>query len=203
MLQYESIPDAVRELLGALSASAVVEGFALGGGTSLALRFGHRVSVDLDFFSVNAFDPEELVTREGFPPKHTVLGRSDGSLTVEINSVKIDFLRHDYPLLEPMELTEGMNLLSLSDVTAMKLNAIVNRGSTKDFFDLVRSLEDTRLDSCLDLFERKYPNTDRFVVIRSLAWFEDAEEEPDPLVPTNLDWEDVKVRITQAVEKLN
>ncbi|MDG2124628.1 MAG: nucleotidyl transferase AbiEii/AbiGii toxin family protein [Verrucomicrobiales bacterium] len=202
MLHYESIPEAVHELLTSLARSAVVDGFALGGGTSLALRFGHRISVDLDFFTEVGFEAGELTRREGFPSTHTVVGRSEGSLTIACGDVKIDFLRHAYPVLEPLEIEDGVRLLSLADVTAMKLNAIANRGSKKDFFDLVRILDELSLDACLDLFEKKYLNTDRFVAIRSLVWFEDAEEEPAPVVPTGLGWGEVKQRIRGEVSRL-
>jgi len=51
------------------------------------------------------------------------------------------------------------------------------------------------------LFVRKYSNTDRFVAIRSLAWFEDAESEPQPVAPDT--WSAVKSRITQELSKLS
>ena len=128
-----------------------------------------------------------------------VLGRSAGSLAIECGGVKIEFLRHRNPLLEPVEQVGAVRLLSLADVTAMKLNAIANRGSKKDFFDLARILDEFGLEEALDLFERKYSNTDRFVAIRSLAWFGDAEGEPDPVVSEGPTWEEVKRRITRAI----
>ena len=100
MLHFDSVPDALQALLRCLSPDPALEHFALGGGTSLALRFGHRLSVDLD------------------------------------------------------------------------------------------------------LFERKYSNTDRFVAIRSLAWFGDAEGEPDPVVSGGPTWVEVKGRITRAIAAL-
>lgn len=203
MLHFESIPNPVRDLLSALCAASVLQEFALGGGTSLALRFGHRLSVDLAFFCVEPFDPEELLRREGFPPDHRVLQRTAGSLAADCGGVKVEFLEHAYPLLESIALVDRVPLLHLSDVAAMKLNAIANRGSKKDFFDLVRILDDVCLEDCLGLFEKKYPNTDRFVVIRSLAWFEDAEREPDPIAPGGPSWEEVKRRVSAEVAKIS
>lgn len=84
----------------------------------------------------------------------------------------------------------------------MKLNAIANRGSKKDFFDVVRILDEIRLEDALELFERKYANTDRFVAIRSLAWFEEAEIEPDPIAPQGPSWNEVKRRISKALAEL-
>lgn len=39
---------------------AINKQFALAGGTSLSLQIGHRQSVDLDIFSVEAFNPKEI-----------------------------------------------------------------------------------------------------------------------------------------------
>lgn len=203
MLHFDSVPDAVGALLRSLSPDPALEHFALGGGTSLALRFGHRLSVDLDFFTTEDFDPEALLLDAGFPSEPLVLGRSAGSLALECGGVKVEFLRHRYPLLEPAQQIGAVRLLSLADVTAMKLNAIANRGSKKDFFDLVRILDKTRLEEALDLFEHKYSNTDRFVAIRSLAWFEDAEGEPDPEAPGGPTWSEVKRAVTTNLAELS
>lgn len=203
MLRFDSIPTAVRDLLRALCPTPVLEQFALGGGTSLALRFGHRLSVDLDFFSTEPFVPEDLLGRVGFPPQHTLLQRSAGSLAADCAGVKVEFLEHRYPLLDSVERVEGVPLLSLPDVAAMKLNAIANRGSKKDFFDVVRILDVHSLEDCLEFFGKKYANTDCFVAIRSLAWFQDAEHEPDPVAPKGPSWEEVKRRVSNALAGLS
>lgn len=197
MLRFNAVPDSVREALTVLAPLPVLEAFALAGGTSLALRFGHRVSVDLDFFTCGAFDSESLVSK--LPLETTEVARSEGSVTLDAAGTKMDFLRHDYPLLDPEETLEGIRLMSVRDVAAMKLNAIANRGSKKDFFDLHRLLEEFGLDELLQAFESKYLNSDRFVVLRSLAWFDDAENEPDPVSLSGVSWPEVKDGIVAAV----
>jgi len=52
MLQLKTIHTDTFELLQKLSTTESLEPFALAGGTSLALQLGHRVSIDLDFLSV-------------------------------------------------------------------------------------------------------------------------------------------------------
>jgi hypothetical protein len=84
----------------------------------------------------------------------------------------------------------------------MKLNAITNRGSKKDFFDLEMLLENQALPELLDLYCRKYSVRNRFMVIRSIAWFDDAENEPDPESLANLSWPAIKARISAAVASL-
>lgn len=201
MLRFDAIPDSVSALLGRLAPQAAAHEFALGGGTSLALRFGHRLSVDLDFFTNREFSPEELFTGLELTGA-TVTGRAANSLALDADGVKVDWLRHAYPLLEPAELMDGVLLVSLPDLVAMKLNAIANRGSKKDFFDMAELLDHFTIERMLGFFTGKYPSTDAFTVIRSLAWFEDAEMEPDPIPLTGLTWEDVKARASGAVAGL-
>lgn len=97
---------------------------------------------------------------------------------------------------------DGVTLVSLPDLAAMKLNAIANRGSKKDFFDLTEFLDQLPLQRMIGFFERKYPATDPFTVIRSLAWFEDAEMEPDPVSLRGVTWDRVKARVSEAVAGL-
>jgi predicted nucleotidyltransferase component of viral defense system len=201
MLRFDAIPVSVHRLLNRLAPSPALNGFSLAGGTSLALRFGHRLSVDLDFFTTHPFDPEEL--QAGLElPEAIVVARTNGSLTLDAAGTKLDFLRHAYPLLQNPESFGEVSLLSVPDVAAMKLNAIANRGSKKDFFDLCELMKWHSLEEMLIFFEAKYQNSDRFIVLRSLAWFEDAEMEPDPVSLTSLSWIGVKERIAIALRAI-
>ncbi len=196
MLRFDVVPEPVKRLLLRLAPHRAIQDFALGGGTSLALRFGHRLSVDLDFFTIREFAPEALFDELNLVDA-TVIGRARNSLTMDAGGVKLDLMRHAYRLLEPAESIGGITLLSLPDVVAMKLNAIANRGSKKDFFDFVELLDHFPIKSMIGFFTEKYPTTDAFTVIRSLAWFEDAEDEPDPVSLDERTWEQVK-QMTRA-----
>ena len=198
MLRFDAVPESVRKLLLRLASHKALGDFALGGGTSLALRFGHRVSVDLDFFTTHEFSPDELFGSLGLEAA-TIVGRAKNTLTVDADGVKLDLLRHAYQLLEPVDQLDGVTLISLPDLAAMKLNALANRGSKKDFFDLARLLDQFALPQMIVFFSEKYPATDPFTVIRSLAWFDDAEMEPDPLSLTGATWDSVKARVSGAV----
>lgn len=201
MLHFDAIPDSVRNLLTLLAPAPPLKDFALGGGTSLALRFGHRLSVDLDFFTETAFDPEQLTHQLGID-QATLINRAVNSLTLDAQGTKLDFLRHAYPLIAPPEIIDGIQLLSLPDVAAMKLNAIANRGAKKDFYDLSALRNHHTLTEMIQWFEEKYHNADRFTVIRSLAWFEDAEAEPDPVSLDQTDWLSVKATVRAMVNEL-
>lgn len=199
MLRFDAVPESLRLLLPQLASLAANLGFALGGGTSLALRLGHRLSVDLDFFTAHEFAPEVLWDSLKIDGA-TVIGQATNTLTLEKQGVKLDFLRHAYRVLEPVEWIDGVPLISLPDTVAMKLNALANRGSKKDFFDFFELLDHLTLSQMLEYYSAKYPASDPFIVIRSLVWFEDAEVEPDPISLKNVTWAAVQVRASQAVK---
>lgn len=202
MLRSDAVPDSLRNLLTQLAPLPALADFSLGGGTSLALRFGHRLSVDLDFFSTREFDAARLAEQLGMIGATTV-NLAPNSLTLDARGTKLDFLRHAYPMLAQAEEISGIRFLSLPDVAAMKLNAIANRGAKKDFFDLCELERHHPLPTMLEWFETKYRTADRFTVIRSLGWFEDAELEPDPVSLNGDDWRTVKRRIREMISKLN
>jgi predicted nucleotidyltransferase component of viral defense system len=177
--------------------------FLLGGGTSLALRFGHRSSEDLDFFTRETFDTEGLRNRfaEAYPGSQ-VLNRTAGSLCLVVEGVKIDFLHHPFPLLDKVDYQGQSRFLSIPDIAAMKINAVTNRGSKKDFLDLylLHTIGISITDS-LQFFSNKY-NGNRLLALRSLLWFEDAETEPDPILLNGWSWESVKQEISAIVGKI-
>jgi len=112
----------------------------------------------------------------------------------------VDIIRYRYPLVGDLILAECYQMLSVPDIAAMKLAAITNRGSKKDFFDLHFLLERYSIQEILTFYERKFPGHDTFSVIRSLSYFDDAEEEPDPIMLADVSWEQVQASAIQAVQ---
>ncbi len=198
MLRLNAVPGPVALLLGQIGSHEALGQFALGGGTSLSLRFGHRLSVDLDYFTTGEFQPRELFDALGLGAA-TILSLSRNTLSLDAGGVKIDLLRHAYPELAPIAKMDGHRLVSLPDLAAEKLNAVANGGSKKDFYDVAELLKYFSLTDMLGFFSRKYPNTDPFAVIRSLAWFEEAEQEPDPIPMLGQTWESVKRIVNDSV----
>ena len=205
MLHTNTLPEHSLELLKKLAPVLASRGFYLAGGTALALRFGHRISVDLDFFSPDSFQTESLVSvledTAGEPCR--VFQKTAGSLSVTVAETKIELFHYTSPLLAETEIHQGVNMASLADNGAMKLSALTNRGSKKDFYDISRLLDVEPLNYWLEKFQEKYPNSDIFMVLKSLTWFDDAEAEPDPRLLDGQTWSSVKSRLTSAVAQLN
>jgi len=186
IMNREALPQPMPLLLDRLMEIEDLSAFALGGGTSLALRYGHRRSVDIDLFTNNPF-----------------ISRTPGSLCVSLEGVKVDLLHHAYPVLKPIEAYQGIRCLSIQDMAAMKINAITNRGSKKDFTDiLLLHHQGIDISSALDLFCEKYGEEARFLAIRSLLYIDDAQDEPDPFFLNGWTWPSVRDEITILAKNL-
>lgn len=121
----------------------------------------------------------------------------------ETPPVKLDILRHSYRLLAEYTQTESLRLISLPDMAAMKVYAVTNRGSKKDFSDLLLLHENgLSLAESLDFFCAKYGPAGRFLAIRSLNWFGETETEPDPIYLNRWTWPLVCRRMTTLARAL-
>lgn len=202
MLHTQTVAEPTLDLLKRLFAVPELANFALVGGTNLSLRFGHRVSIDLDLFTPEPFDLSAVqqAIHKRFSQAQELSARKQ-TLLYTIERVKIDILLHEYPYLQPVEVIDGFRLVSFPDVIAMKLGAVVGRGAKKDFWDIHELLKQHTIAEMISFYSKKYPNTDPGQVVRSLVYFEDAEGQEDPYSLRTLTWQQVKKEITGQVRK--
>jgi len=191
------------ELLREIQSLPVLNDFYLVGGTALALHYGHRMSVDLDFFTDNEFDTHILIDSFKEKYKLQILSQAKNTLTLNIRSVKADFIRHNYPLLNPVQTMEGIKLLSVEDIAAMKLNSMMNRGSKKDFYDIDELLNHFNLMELISFYNSKYDFSSQLILLKSLVYFVDAEQEPDPVSIKSKNWDSVKQKINDSVSSFS
>lgn len=104
-------------------------------GPSLALQMGHRKSEDFDFFA-DRFDTQILANSIAIYEPLEITAATLGSLHALIRGIKISFFLYPYPLLFPACHIMNIQLADLKDIALMKIVAIANRGSSKDFVDL-------------------------------------------------------------------
>ena len=199
MLHTETLDSKTLELLKRIQALPFLRQMRLVGGTGLALQLGHRISVDLDLFG--QWSPAELLADE-LKKCGTVIrnGAQEKLQFFQINGVKVDCVMYEYPWLDPAIEEDGLRLASISDIAAMKINAITNRGSRKDFVDLFFIMKSHSLKEILTWFLAKYGDVNPAMAIRSLTYFVDAELQPMPKMLAPLDWEGVKQTIKRQVQ---
>lgn len=200
MLQTQSVYPETLGVLKELMQEPLLKDFYLVGGTALALQIGHRISVDIDLFTNTPFDSvllsAELKERYSFKEN---LNRGY-FLQGQIKEIKVDVLKYPYkPLYELVEV-EGVRMVVLPDIASMKMAAITNRGRKRDFIDLYFLLKSYSLKQIIEWYQQKY-DAEIFMLLQSLVYFEDADNDIDlnMIIPTN--WEEIKTKIRLEVQE--
>jgi hypothetical protein len=177
------------------SLSPHVDTFYLAGGTGLALQLGHRRSHDLDFFSDRIFNPDSILARIS---ANKVFFTELGTVHCELRGIRISFLYYNVPLIQPPLPWRGIKIAHYKDIVAEKVKTISQRGSKKDFIDLyaILKLKGSIKEVC-ELFKNRFKALDMnyYHVLKSLIFFEDAEQEPSPLMLlSGEDWKWEKIK---------
>ena len=177
----------------------LIKDFYLAGGTGLALHLGHRFSVDLDFFSdhPNAVGPDQRSALRAVldDPTLEITYDKDSTFVVVWRGVGVSFFRLNlYPLVQPTFLVNNVHLASVEEIGAMKLAAIINRGTRKDMVDLYFILQQASLESIFRVAATKYAKVRSFPVsaLRALSYFDDAESLPMPQMIDKASWSKMK-----------
>ena len=135
MLSFQTVESNTLELLRKLSSLTFLKDARLVGGTALALQYGHRQSVDLDFFGQIQEEPEVIKEQlRGIAPIKVI--KESGNIKIYVVAdVKVDFVNYSYSWIDAPVIEDGLTLASPKDIAAMKINAIEGRGTKKDFID--------------------------------------------------------------------
>lgn len=201
MLSIQTIHPNTLELLKQLASQPELSQTRLVGGTALALQYGHRQSIDLDFFGVLPEDKEELLEMMSRVGNMIVTNRTKMIVQAVINQVKVDFVDYSrYPWIDEPVQGDGFVLASDKDIAAMKVNAIIGRGTRKDFIDLYVLLQHYSLTEIMAFYKQKYPEFSEYRALLSMTYFEDAEMQDMPKMFIDTSWEEMKKAIIMAVE---
>lgn len=202
MLHLQTIHPDTLELLRKLSLLPELSQMRLVGGTALALQYGHRQSIDLDFFGEMTNAPDEIINKMSEFGDCVVLNNQKSILQLVVSGVKVDVVDYSlYKWIDSPVCENGLKLASVQDIAAMKINAIEGRGSRKDFIDVYMLLKKYSLDEILGFYKQKYPNYSIFRALLSLTFFEDAERESMPIMLIDDSWEQMKNNILSVVEE--
>ena len=214
--RFDSIPDATKKALDYLSSQPWLENgdWYLAGGTALSLRAGHRVSVDLDFFTKqSSFDTTDVLNELPRTAEWKTTMERKNTIYGELFGAKISFIAYPFflPLHEPI-LYGSIKVLQPDDIAVMKIIAIAQRGKKRDFFDLYWCAKNVEpLGKIIIRLKKQYPSVahDYHHILKSLTYFEDAESDPTPSLNFKASWSEVKAffkreipRITKRVLKL-
>lgn len=199
MLQTQSVYPETLGVLKELMQDPLFSEFYLVGGTAFALQIGHRISVDIDLFTNMPFDSIMLSAelKEKYYFKESL--NRGYFLQGQIKDIKVDILKYPYKPLNDLIEIEGIRMVVLADIASMKMAAITNRGRKRDFIDLYFLLKHYSLKQIIDWYQQKY-DAEIFMLLQSLVYFGDADNDIDlnMIIPTN--WEEVKKTIKSEVQ---
>ncbi len=203
MLFNSTIHPGALVLLKQLMKIPELNDFSLVGGTALALRYGHRTSVDLDLFSAKEFQNADIikVIENYFPSFEYKNPYNPIGVFGYIDDVKVDFVKHHYhKLIDKVVTEDDIRIVSDKDIIAMKVNAVLKRAVKKDFWDIAELLRHYTVEDFIDFYFEKFPSQMLLIPIpRALTFFDDAEESDEPVSLKGQAWGKVKKFIQKKV----
>jgi hypothetical protein len=202
MLHKETVEAGTLDLIKLLIADSRLADFFMVGGTALSLQIGHRISIDIDLFTQKDFDSEGL--KKYMEDTYDIINAKaiKNGLFGFINDIKVDLIAHQYPLVQPLQEIEGVRMVSLQDIGAMKLQAIVQNGTRyKDFIDMYFLLEHQPLQVLAEAYEKKYsPDANTSVAKNGLIYFDDIDYTvPIKLINDSVSKETIQTRLKDSV----
>jgi hypothetical protein len=175
------LPKAQKEIWPLLAPAPGLS-FVLYGGTAVALYFGHRVSVDFDFFRSAPLDKKEIATSFAFMRAAATIQEGINTLVVDVSmpsgSVKLSFFGGITigRLNEPLRTKDATLLVaSTEDLLATKLKATLDRAEAKDYRDISALLSaGVSLERALAAFGKMY-RSDPGLALRAIGFFKDGD----------------------------
>ena len=204
MLSLQTVLPDTLELLKVLMQQPLLKDMRLVGGTSLALQYGHRRSVDLDFFGMTTEDVDELTDMMRECSKDLVKGSCTKRIkTYFLNGVKVDVVNYDYKWIDDVVEGGGLRLASPKDIAAMKVTAVMGRGTKTVFIDVYFLLQHYSFDELIKFYLQKYTDGSEYRALLSMSYFADADPQPMPYMYQQVDWETIKNEIRLQVATYN
>lgn len=182
----------------------------LAGGTALALQVGHRQSVDLDFFTLDAdFDRSVLERKLLKLNEWSTTFQEEGTLYGELSGAKVSFIANPSfaPSNERVQVG-NIPLLLPKDIAIMKIMAISQRGKKRDFIDLFWYCSQSKEAESLDMLilrtiaQYQMQESHGIHLLKSLVYFDDAETDPLPKVNFSVQWENIRHYFKQEVARI-
>lgn len=212
-LHYETITPLLKQVLLEIMDNQVFDPFYLVGGTSLSLRLGHRISVDIDLFTNAPYNSLDFsLFKRFFQDNYKYYWCSDTSNIVGFgrsyfvgeskdNNIKIDLYYND-EIIDKCDIIDGIRIASLNDVTSMKVDVISRIGRKKDFWDLHELLNTYSISEMLNIHELRNEYThNRESIIASFTDFSNADNDLEPICLKNKIWELIKLDLIEEMDK--
>lgn len=180
-MPQKAIPPSVAALLKEIHLLPLPNETYMAGGTALAIYLGHRVSVDIGLFTQESFFCGPIISE--IKKAHEIIvenAAEKDTFVAEVDRVRLSLFKYPYPLLEPLTHNPYYDILLASpiDIASMKVVAVMQRGTAKDFIDLkaLISFYDLTLDYLMAKVQEKYDVSKdyNYQIKKGLVYFDDA-----------------------------
>jgi len=211
-IHKNTVSDNLWVSLNKLMKIEELKNFRLVGGTSLSLQIGHRMSVDIDLFTDAAYDSIDFecidkVICSTFPTVemgyggNNSMGKSYFVGTSKEDLVKLDIFYTD-SFVFPLLIEQDIRFARLEEIAAMKLEVIGNNGRKKDFWDLHELMDYFSLNQMIEFYEKRYPySLTKKEIITQLTFFDNADEDFEPICLRNKYWELIKLDFEEKIRR--
>lgn len=134
-----------KDVLEIISKHKFINKFILVGGTALSIQLGHRLSEDLDFIYDGEFLDSDSIKKfvdKNFKGRYKLIKQDDEhQLDFIINDVKVTFFTSGsvlipFKVIDYSEKFGNVNVASVEIISILKLNALAQRNTIRDYYDL-------------------------------------------------------------------
>ncbi len=197
--ELNTLPPAQRSLWPELGATP--EMFTLFGGTALALRLGHRTTIDFDFFSNESFDPDLLTAKVPYLKDSERVQVAPDTLTCRVDRqgpVLLSFfggLGIGCVNVPEQVVDLPLRVASLLDIAGTKAAVVQKRAEVKDYSDIDAILQQgvdlsTILAAGSVVYGRQF---NPLITLKALSYFGDL-----PAIPAAM-----SARLRHAAERVD
>jgi predicted nucleotidyltransferase component of viral defense system len=169
MLQKEAVVQEMINLIKELQGNSLFKDHVLVGGTALTLQLGHRTSTDIDLFTTKTQNAVELIDYFNKNYENTNVHIATNDFTrIYVNDIKVEMVQYEEKIVEEPINEEGIRMLGINEIAAMKLNTIIHRSQPRDFIDVAYLLKEMPLEKMFDLFKERYDSISPLFIKRTL-----------------------------------
>jgi hypothetical protein len=205
VLHTETVERNTLAILKKLMKIPELDSFLLVGGTALALKLGHRKSIDLDLFATKNFQNKIVKSAIGSSFKNFICTSSDKAPGVfgYIGDIKVDFVKyHQYKNIRPYEVINGIRLISTEDIAAMKVAVLLDRPRKKDYWDISHLMNIIGVEKIVAAYYEKINEPYApIVILRAFLDYDEADMQDDPESLLGETWSEIKNNIRKHINK--
>jgi len=201
----QALSKNTRTILAILKDIKIIQKAYMAGGSALALHLCHRLSYDLDFFTQEEFNEQELLMEIEKKINFHLIKVERRTILIEFKDVRFSIFYYSYPVLCPFKKFGDINIADIPDIAAMKIAAISSRGTRRDFIDMYFICQEViTLEEAIRFYDKKYKNLAdaKTHILKSLVYFKDAELDEMPRMLKKISWKKIKAYFETEVKKI-